>query len=596
MYRTFEEVSDTRPLPKGFDKGFNPTIPTKAEVEAVKQKQEAEKLAAAAKNPELIFKEGIKQDEVELTKERDEVSRDAIQEIYETGKLEKNAPRVTALKNKISQGIEDLAISENLTTKGYGKEPRFMAGFNRKMAEFWAMPISQRPPIREYMQTFETNPEDVLDINIDAADFVKNLGEQEYQKAVKNSVGGVTIDKETLLKSKFPNGQVDELTMSAFKADPARMKTIDANRRKSEAATINSLFGKGNKVKARVRSINPDGTENITEQTYTNPEELTQLVTNGEAIPLDSKGRPIQGFEDGFGLLAVDKRNNRVATNYLTTAAGITRKNESSTIIDQDEAGVRDGFGFGIKTRKNIVLDKANESNAVSQFGLAQKMSNAGVPKEDIERLQFESREALYPSVVKDGNSELISIEGINIPTANGEIVDTYIGKDGKPIKIKGKTYTELPKNVKFLSAEPILTNSDGARIIVPDELDEKDKITYLKQRTGTNSRGKMKVELAVNLLAKNEAGELEPIVYRLKDYTDPLWIKYNQIITPASQSNRVRKNAKKQYDDLLAKSRYAKIAPMVVREQDKTAAKNNTPTKKVVAKTEKPKTKTNLN
>jgi hypothetical protein len=596
MYRAFEEVSDTRPLPSGFATGFNPDIPTAAEVEATKRKQEQEKKLAAEKSPEISFKEGIKQDEVELTREKKEVQQAAIQEIYETGKLEKNKPRVKQLESKIAQGIEDLAISEDLTKNGYGKQPRFMAGFNRKMAEFWAMPIGQRPPIREYMKTFESNPEEVLDLNIDAAEFVKNIGDQEYQKAVTNRAAGTKIDKETFVKSKFPNGQVDTLTMETFMSDPARKKTIDFNRRKTETETVNSLFGKGGKVKARVRTTNPDGTPNIIDQEFTNPEELANLVTNGEAYPVDSNGKPLQGFDGSFGLLAVEKRNNRIASNYLLNAAGITRKNETSTIIDEDEAGVRDGFGFGIRTRPEIVLAEGKETQAIQQFGLAEKLIKAGVPKADAERAQFENKTALLPSVVKNGESKLISLEGVNIPDASGQFVDTYVGQDGKPIALRDAKRTEMPKNVKIFSAEPITTNSSGHRVVIPEELKGDKIVTYLTERTGTNSRGKLKGEIAVNLVTENSAGELEPIVYRLKDWQDPVWIKFATVATPGVKQSEIRKNAKKMYDDLMAKNQYLPQIKEAVSIQEKEKAKKETPQKKVKpVNTPKPKAKVSL-
>jgi hypothetical protein len=573
-------------LPTGFDKGFKPDIPTKEEVEAVKQKQAQAKADAIAKDPNYAFKEGAKQDDAFLTFNKTIIA-DRMRNEAQQGKIsEETKAMLDEYNNYAGRSIEDFTIAEDFS-KTYGKDPRFMAGFARKAADYSAIPLNQRPPAKEYFKVFETNPEEVLDINIDSADFVKNLGEQEYQKAVKNSVGGVTIDKETLLKSKFPNGQVDELTMSAFKADPARMKTIDANRRKSEAATINSLFGKGNKVKARVRSINPDGTENITEQTYTNPEELTQLVTNGEAIPLDSKGRPIQGFEDGFGLLAVDKRNNRVATNYLTTAAGITRKNETATVIDEDKAGVRDGFGFGINTRKNISLTKGTQNDFVQLTGLSQQLKNAGLSEDEINRAQSVRGDVLIPSVISDGKNEPIKIGAVKIPTTDGVFIDSYIGDSGKTVTISDKVRSNQLSDVQVINAEPITTNSNGSRILIPENLDAEEKVNYLSQRTGTNNRGQLKTEVVLNLATENpETKELQPISYRVKDATDPLWLKFVQTTLPAKDLPRVREKAKIMYDKLYKSNKDQADINAAVNIQRKQAP---------IKKTNKPKAKVSL-
>jgi hypothetical protein len=588
-YRTFEEVSDIRPLPSGFATGFNPDIPTAAEVEAVKQKAAQEQRDKELKDPSVQFKAGAKRDEEYLTFNQGLIRQYIDDDIAKTGKIsDQTKSFVTQLNNEAGKSIQDIDVYDGVLAT-YGKDPKYKDAVATYANAYGSMPLNQRPPAKEYFAALDETPEKFLSLNVDTADYVKNLGEKAYQSARESGQGGITFNKETYLKSKFKDGKVDEFTLTDYLSDPARAKTVDYRRQLNDIENIKKL----NTKTGTVRRQNLDGTFTEEVVTFNSPEELAEAVSKGQAYPSDNSKRPLKGFESGFN---TQVRNNKIATNFLLGAAGITRKNETSTIIDEDEAGVRSGFGFGIRTRPEIVLAEGKETQAIQQFGLAEKLIKAGVPKADAERAQFENKTALLPSVVKNGESKLISLEGVNIPDASGQFVDTYVGQDGKPIALRDAKRTEMPKNVKIFSAEPITTNSSGHRVVIPKELKGDKIVTYLTERTGTNSRGKLKGEIAVNLVTENSAGELEPIVYRLKDWQDPVWIKFATVATPGVKQSEIRKNAKKMYDDLMAKNQYLPQIKEAVSIQEKEKAKKETPQKKVKpVNTPKPKAKVSL-
>jgi len=580
-YREFRNVEDTRPLPTGFEKGFNPDIPTQAEVDAIKQKQAQDAYQRAIKDPTLSFEKAIDLDREWIEPQKQNASKRFINEYLLYGKA---TPETEAELNKVHLNIEkgytDLANSKSVQDS-YTAIPELKDGVNTEVVKYNTTHPSERISGVQFAEGIKQRLPQLYNLNVAADNFTKTLADQESKQSNSTDVGGVLRSRESLIRSKIKDGKVTpEVLTKFYDQNPLVQQAIDYRRQASDIERVNNLKHKTGVT----RKQNLDGTYTTEVITYKSPEELADAVSKGAAYPSDANGNPLKGFESGFN---VEERNNQVASNYIMGAAGLSTAQETKVKVDEDKAGVRDGFGFGFNVRKNIALTKGEDSQFIQQPNLAQQLKNAGLSDDEARRAQVSSGSVLIPSVIGNGVNNNIRISLAGIPTTKDSFVTSYIGDNGKPIVVTDFARNKELKDVEVLSAEPITTNSNGNRVLIPESLKGKDRVKFLSQRTGTNNRGRLKTEVVLNLGSKGATDtEFENIPYRVSSYKDPVWLRFVESTLPANQLGKVQERARTMFNGLANSNKDAKNIEEAVSIQRKQAP---------IKKTTKAKSKTQL-
>jgi hypothetical protein len=540
-YREFYNVGDTRPLPSGFDKGFKPDIPTKEEVEAVKQKQAQEAQAAAIKDPRISFEKAVELDQQWIAPQIEEARNDFVSDmlVYKkpTPETEK---KISTVKANIAKGVTDIAAAKAIQD-GYSKNAALQDAVNAEVVRYNTTDPAIRPNAQQFQSEIEQKLPALYNVNIAASDFTKTLAEQESKRSNITDVDGIANSTEFIISSKVKDGKVDGVTLEKFySADPLIPKAIDYRRQVNDIERVNSL----NHKIGTVRKQNTDGTFTTEIITFDSPKELADAVAQGTAYPSENNGTPLKGFESGFN---TQERNNRIASNYIMGAAGLNTTKETKIKIDQEKAPKNSFLG-----KRTLNNDVNLEESTVEGIGADSSLVvDALVQGQDIPNAQYNDRPFIATSINTKEGIQPVTIKNSTFKLANNE----------------GTITTDLNVN-GFM---PVFFDAEGKIAVAPSNYTEQEKINYYKNKSG------LKPGLLMIGVSGKADEDKQQVVVEIPNATDPNFVNFSK-----RAFNKV--GAKETFNGFVNKNPDMQLIPTVKNEKAFSANK--------LTKTGKPKTK----
>jgi hypothetical protein len=492
-YREFRNVEDTRPLPTGFEKGFNPDIPTQAEVDAIKQKQAQDAYKRAIQDPTLSFEKANDLDREWIEPQKQNASKRFINDylLYGAPTPETEA-EVNRIHLNIEKGYTDLANSKAVQDS-YKETPELRDGVNAAVVEYNTTHPSERISGVQFVEGIKQRLPQLYNLNIAANNFTKTLADQESKQSNSKENGGVLISTESLIRSKIKDGKVTpEVLTKFYEQNPLVQQAIDYRRQASDIERVNSL-----KHKIGVfREQNLNGSYSYLMKKYDSPEELADAVSKGAAYPSDANGNPIKGFESGFN---VEERNNQVASNYIMGAAGLSTAQETKVKVDEDKAPKNSFIGKrtinpDINLERSTINSLADNNSAILNSLLqGQELPNATYNDRPFIASSINNKEGVQPVVIKNSNFELADNSG-NI---TGDL------------NVNGFT--------------PVFFDEDGNTVVVPSNYTEKEKVDFLASKKG------LKQGLIMVGVVENTDKEKKQVAVKITNPTDPNFVTFTK-------------------------------------------------------------------